>query len=118
MGNKAFYGPGMTVNTNSVFTVVTQFLTNTGTAAGTMNEIKRFYVQNGVIIPNSQSTISGVTGNAITETYCADQKAVLNSTDTWDERGAFASMTSAMQEGMVLVMVRVLNSFSPHYRVS
>jgi cellulose 1,4-beta-cellobiosidase len=37
----------MTVNTNEVFTVVTQFLTNTGTASGTLNQIKRFYVQNG-----------------------------------------------------------------------
>ena len=104
MGNTGFYGPGKTVDTNSKFTVVTQFLTNTGTASGTMNEIKRFYVQNGVVIPNSQSTISGITGNSITESFCTEQKAVFNNTNTWDEHGGWTSMTSAMNDGMVLVM--------------
>lgn len=94
----------MTVNTNDVFTVVTQFLTTTGTASGTMNQIKRFYVQNGVVIPNSQSTIAGITGNSITETYCDATKTVFNNTNTWDEHGGFTSMTAAMNDGMVLVM--------------
>jgi cellulose 1,4-beta-cellobiosidase len=104
MGNTGFYGPGKTVDTNSKFTVVTQFLTNTGTASGIMNEIKRFYVQNGVVIPNSQSTISGISGNSVTESFCTEQKAVFNNTNTWDEHGGWASMTSAMNDGMVLVM--------------
>ena len=104
MGNTDFYGPGKTVDTNSKFTVVTQFLTNTGTASGTMNEIKRFYVQNGVVIPNSQSTISGVTGNSITENFCLEQKAAFGDTNTWDEHGGWTSMTQAMNDGMVLVM--------------
>lgn len=104
MGNTTFYGPGMIVNTNEVFTVVTQFLTSTGDASGTMNEIKRFYVQNGVVIPNSQSTISGITGNSITETYCDATKTVFNNTNTWDQHGGFTSMTAAMNDGMVLVM--------------
>ena len=92
------------MNTNDVFTVVTQFLTTTGTASGTMNQIKRFYVQNGVVIPNSQSTIAGIPGNSITETYCTESKAVFNNTDTWDQHGGFTSMTTAMNDGMVLVM--------------
>lgn len=104
MGDTTFYGPGMTVDTNSKFTVVTQFLTNTGTSSGTMNQIKRFYVQNGVVIPNSMSTIPGITGNSITETYCTESKSVFNNTDTWDQHGAWTSMTTAMNDGMVLVM--------------
>jgi len=104
MGNTSFYGPGKTVNTNSVFTVVTQFLTSTGTASGTMNQIKRFYVQNGVVIPNSASDISGITGNSITETYCDATKTVFGDTNSWDTHGGFTSMTSAMNDGMVLVM--------------
>jgi cellulose 1,4-beta-cellobiosidase len=98
MGDTTFYGPGMTVNTNDVFTVVTQFIGNP------MTEIKRFYVQNGVVIPNSQSTIPGITGNSITETYCDATKTVFNNTNTWDQHGGFSSMTAAMEDGMVLVM--------------
>jgi len=104
MGNTTFYGPGMTVDTNSVFTVVTQFLTDTGTSTGTMNEIKRFYVQNGVVIPNSMSTISGVTGNSITTAFCDAQKTVFNNTNDFATHGGFSSMTSAMNDGMVLVL--------------
>jgi cellulose 1,4-beta-cellobiosidase len=104
MGDTSFYGPGLTVNTNSVFTVVTQFLTSTGTASGTMNQIKRFYVQDGVVIPNSESTIAGITGNSITESFCTEQKTVFNNTNTWDEHGGWTSMTAAMNDGMVLVM--------------
>jgi cellulose 1,4-beta-cellobiosidase len=69
-----------------------------------MNEIKRFYVQNGVVIPNSQSTIAGITGNSITENFCTESKAVFNNTNTWDQHGGWASMTQAMNDGMVLVM--------------
>jgi cellulose 1,4-beta-cellobiosidase len=104
MGNTSFYGPGMTVDTNSVFTVVTQFLTDTGTPSGTMNEIKRFYVQNGKVIPNSMSTISGVTGNSITTAFCNAQKTVFNNTNGFATHGGLNSMTTAMKDGMVLVL--------------
>ena len=73
-GNKSFFGKGMTVDTSQKFTVVTQFITNTGTASGTLSDIKRFYIQNGKVIPNSQSTVSGVTGNSVNQAYCDAQK--------------------------------------------
>jgi cellulose 1,4-beta-cellobiosidase len=92
------------VNTNSVFTVVTQFLTDTGTASGNLNEIRRYYVQNGKVIPNSQSNIAGVTGNSITNTFCTQQKTVFGDTNDFATHGGFASMTSAMKSGMVLVL--------------
>jgi cellulose 1,4-beta-cellobiosidase len=104
MGNETFYGPGLTVNTNSVFTVVTQFLTDTGTASGTMNEIKRFYVQNGKVIPNSQSTVAGVTGNSITTAFCNAQKTAFGDTNDFAVHGGFTSMSNAMKAGMVLVL--------------
>jgi cellulose 1,4-beta-cellobiosidase len=104
MGNTGFYGPGKTINTNSVFTVVTQYLTNDGTATGTLSEIKRFYVQNGVTYANSQSTIAGVSGNSITAAYCTAQKSVFGDTNSWATHGAFTSMTNAMKAGMVLVL--------------
>ena len=104
MGDTTFYGPRMKVDTDSIFTVVTQFLTSTGTPSGTMNEIKRFYVQNDIVIPNSISTIPGVSGNSITTEFCEAQKTVFNNTNDFATHGGLASMTSAMNEGMVLVM--------------
>jgi len=104
MGDKTFYGPGLTVDTNSVFTVVTQFLTADGTSTGTISEIKRFYVQNGVVIPNSQSTIAGVTGNSITTAWCDAQKTAFGDTNTFDTHGGLASMSTAFKDGMVLVL--------------
>jgi cellulose 1,4-beta-cellobiosidase len=103
-GNQSFYGPSKIVDTTSPFTVVTQFITNDGTSTGTLSEIKRFYVQNGKVIPQSVSTISAVSGNSITETYCAAQKKAFGDTDVFTQHGGLAGMGAALDEGMVLVM--------------
>lgn len=103
-GNLSFYGPGMTVDTNSKFTVVTQFITNDGTATGTLTDIKRFYVQNGVVIPNSVSSIAGISGNSITTDYCTAQKSVFGDTNDFAKHGGLANMGAALKDGMVLVM--------------
>jgi len=104
MGNTSFYGPGLTVDTKSVFTVVTQFITSDGTDSGTLSEIKRFYVQGGKTIPNSASDISGVTGNSITTSLCDAQKTAFNDTNYFDKHGGLAAMGKAMETDMVLVM--------------
>jgi cellulose 1,4-beta-cellobiosidase len=104
MGNHSFYGPGLTVDTTSKFTVVTQFLTDDGTSTGVLSEIKRFYVQNGVVIANAQSDVPGVTGNSITTEFCTAQKTAFNNTNSYAAHGGMASMTSAFNDGMVLVM--------------
>ncbi|KAJ5102423.1 CAZyme family GH7 [Penicillium alfredii] len=54
---KSFYGPNKIVDTTSPFTAVTHFITDDGTSSGSLKEIKRFYVQNGKVIPHSKSTI-------------------------------------------------------------
>ena len=111
MGVKNFYGPGMTVNTQSKVTVVTQFITSDGTDTGSLKEIKRFYVQNGKTIPNSQSTISGVTGNSITQPFCDAQKKAFGDTNEFDTMGGLAGMGKALANGMVLV----LSVWDDHY---
>ncbi|KAK3937770.1 Exoglucanase 1 [Diplogelasinospora grovesii] len=100
-GNTSFYGPGKIVDTNKVITVVTQFLTD---SSGSLSEIKRFYVQNGVLIPNSVSNIAGVSGNSLTAAYCPAEHTAFNETDYFTQRGGWSSMTSAFKTGMVLVM--------------
>lgn len=101
MGDTTFYGEGMTVDTSSKFTVVTQFLTGSD---GSLSEIKRFYVQNGQVIPNSQSTIPGVTGNSITTDFCNAQKTAFGDTNDFASKGGMAAMGEALDAGMVLVM--------------
>lgn len=94
----------MTVDTSRKFTVVTQFITNTGTATGTLSDIKRFYIQDGKVIPNSQSNIAGVSGNSVNPTFCDAQKSVFGDTDTYKQHGGWTSMSAGMKQGMVLVM--------------
>ncbi|KAJ6528076.1 glycoside hydrolase [Mycena capillaripes] len=98
MGDTSFYGPGLTVDTKSKFTVVTQFV------GSPITQINRFYVQNGNVIPNSQSTVSGVTGNSISDSFCAAQKTAFGDTNTFATKGGLATMSSASAAGMVLVM--------------
>ncbi|KAH9855750.1 exo-cellobiohydrolase [Lenzites betulinus] len=104
MGDKSFLGPGLTVDTTKPITVVTQFLTSDGTASGDLTEIRRVYVQNGKVIPNSNSTITGVTGNSITDSFCAAQKTAFGDTNTFAAKGGLKAMGDAFEKGMVLVL--------------
>ena len=107
MGNTNFYGPGKTVDTTKTFTVVTQFLTSSGTASGTLSEIRRFYVQNGELIPNSMTSIPAMKTqyNSITEPYCDAQKAAFGDNTSFQSKGGLSGMGSALGRGsMVLVM--------------
>jgi cellulose 1,4-beta-cellobiosidase len=101
MGDTGFYGKGKTVDTSSKFTVVTQFLTGSD---GNLSEIKRFYVQGGKVIPNSESKIAGVTGNSITTDFCSAQKTAFGDTNVFADKGGLAKMGDALKAGMVLVM--------------
>ncbi|KAE8453227.1 hypothetical protein EG329_011294 [Mollisiaceae sp. DMI_Dod_QoI] len=104
MGDTSFYGAGMTIDTTKKFTVVTQFITNDGTSGGTLSEIRRFYVQNGVVIPNSQSTVAGVEGNSLTDSWCGAQKTAFGDQNVFQTKGGLATMGAALKKGMVLVM--------------
>jgi cellulose 1,4-beta-cellobiosidase len=92
MGNETFYGSNLIVDTTKPFTVVTQFITSDGTAAGTLSQINRLYVQNGVVIQNSNVTIPGIIPvNDITDQYCTSQKAAFDSTNPLDSEEAWLS---------------------------
>ncbi|KZV65465.1 carbohydrate-binding module family 1 protein [Peniophora sp. CONT] len=104
MGDKSFLGPGLTVDTTKPITVVTQFLTSDGTAAGDLTEIRRVYVQNGKVIPNSNSTIAGVSGNSITDAFCEAQKTAFDDENQFAAKGGLKAMGDAFQKGMVLVL--------------
>uniref|UniRef100_A0A0W0FFI4 Glucanase n=1 Tax=Moniliophthora roreri TaxID=221103 RepID=A0A0W0FFI4_MONRR len=105
MGDKNFLGPGKTVNTNSKFTVVTQFITSNNSTSGTLKEIRRLYVQNGKVIQNSKTSISGMSAyDSITDQFCADQKKAFGDTPSFADRGGLTAMGNAFAKGMTLVM--------------
>lgn len=96
-GNHTFFGSGLTVDTSKTFTVVTQFI------GSPLTEIRRFYVQNGKLIPNSQSVL-GPSGNSLTQSWCDAQKTYFGDTNSFTTQGGFTGMSSAMSNGMSLVM--------------
>jgi len=105
MGDTTFFGPSMTVDTTQLFTVVTQFITEDGTDTGALSEIRRFYVQNGKLIPNSFSSLPSMAAyNAISEDFCVAQKQVTGDPDDFDNKGGLTSIGNALENGMVLVM--------------
>lgn len=84
---------------------MTQFITSDGTTSGDLTEIKRFYVQNGVVIPNSVSSITGIpASNSITTAYCSAQKSVFGDTNSFADKGGLAAMGKSMDRGQVLVL--------------
>jgi cellulose 1,4-beta-cellobiosidase len=100
-GNESFFGPGGVVDSGSKMTVVTQFVEESGTLAA----IKRFYVQNGVVITNSESVIEGNAGyNSITPEFCSSQKTAFGDDNIFSARGGFSGMSEALAKPMVLVM--------------
>ncbi|KAF7555008.1 hypothetical protein G7Z17_g2487 [Cylindrodendrum hubeiense] len=102
-GNETFYGPGsdFTVDTTKTMTVVTQFIEGT---SGGLASIKRFYVQDGVVVKNSESVIAGTSGNAITEEFCTAQKVAFGDDDDFSVKGGYSQMSDALAAPMVLVM--------------
>ncbi|KAJ7246795.1 cellobiohydrolase I [Mycena haematopus] len=102
MGDTGFLGPGKTVDTNSKFTVVTQFIAT----SGTLSEIRRLYVQNGKVITNSNTNIAGISPavNSITDSFCNQQKTAFGDTNSFETRGGLAAMGKALARGMVLAL--------------
>lgn len=105
MGDTSFYGNGLTVDTSQKFTIVTQFISDDGTTDGDLSEIRRFYVQNGKVIPNSMSTITGIDPtNSISTNFCTQQKSVFGDTNRFADMGGLTQMGNGIKNGMVLAL--------------
>lgn len=103
MGATDFYGVGKTIDTSKPFTVITEFITNDGTDSGDLIEIRRKYVQNGVIYNNPQSTVAGINGNSLTSDLCDSQKSVFGERNEFKAKGGLKAIGDAFSRGMVLV---------------
>jgi cellulose 1,4-beta-cellobiosidase len=107
MGETSFYGKGgqFDVDTTKPMSVVTQFITADGTDTGDLVDIRRFYVQDGRVIENSQASILGAEGgNSITDGFCSKQKAAFGDIDDFANKGGLKKMGEALDRGMVLVL--------------
>ena len=105
MGNQSFYGPGKIVDTTKPFTVVTQFITNDGTANGTLTSINRVYVQDGQVIQNSMVTLPNLPAvNDITQSFCTAKINTLDDAASFNQRGGLAAMGTSLARGAVLVI--------------
>jgi cellulase len=96
-GNHGYYGPGLEVDTSKPFTVVTQF---PAFPNGTLQAIKRFYVQNGKIIANAAVNETGaVPYNEIDTPYCEAHSGGSHFLDL----GGIPTIGGALTRGMVLI---------------
>ncbi|KAH8675510.1 concanavalin A-like lectin/glucanase domain-containing protein [Xylariales sp. PMI_506] len=91
-------GKSFTVDTTKPFTVVTQFPTDPVT--GKLVEIRRLYVQDGIVIKAESITKAGLPNvDGITDAYCIATNAT-----NFMNLGALEGMGDALARGMVLVM--------------
>jgi cellulose 1,4-beta-cellobiosidase len=105
MGDTSFLGVGKTVDTSSVITVVTQFITADNSSSGALSEIRRIYVQGGEVIGNSQTAVAGLDPyDSITDDFCAAQKEAFGDTNYFATLGGLEGMGSSLANGHVLVM--------------
>lgn len=89
-------------------TVVTQFLTS----GGQLSEIKRFYVQNGVVFANSNDLL-GKGGNSITQDWCTDIRKVFTDYDSFGAKGGLAQMGRGLSNMVLVLSVWNDVSFKP-----
>jgi len=105
MGVHNFLGKGLKVDTTKPFTVVTQFITTDGTANGDLTEIRRLYVQNGQVIPNSATNYTGIKAyDSVSDQFCNDQKKLFGDKNAFESLGGLKGVGNAFGSGMVLVM--------------
>ncbi|OAV90639.1 hypothetical protein PTTG_06020 [Puccinia triticina 1-1 BBBD Race 1] len=98
-----FYGPNKTIDTRHTFTVVSQFLTATGTAQGELVEIRQFYIQHGVRIPHRVVQLAdGHQASSITDQFCRPNAS--RTGRAFAKTGGIEAMGRALDQGMVLVM--------------
>ena len=94
LGNKGYYGTGLTVDTKKKVTVVTQF----PAVNGTLKEIRRLYIQDGKIIKNAAVNITGeVAYDSINTEYCSRPGG-----GQYIPLGGMKGMGDALGRGMVL----------------
>jgi cellulose 1,4-beta-cellobiosidase len=99
-----FYGPGKTVDSTKKFTVVTQYITDSGTDNGNLKEIRRLWIQNGKVYETPAKTAWNGTGNVdykyMNDAYCGSNLG----NQGYGQRGGDAAFTAAFKRNAILAM--------------
>ncbi|KAL0586662.1 hypothetical protein ABG067_003650 [Albugo candida] len=107
LGNPAFYGLGnnFTVDTNIPITVVTQFITSSGTAEGQLVDIRRKYYQGGKEIMSPPINVPNVDPfTSITDKMCHQVKKAFGDKNDHRRKGGLRKLGETLRKGMVLAM--------------
>lgn len=99
-------GPGVAgVDTTQPFTVVTQFVTSDGSDTGDLVEIRRSFIQNGVLIPHpSSKNIAGSNASSISDAFCEAKAAAWGDNDNFEKFGGLKRMGAVLSRGVTLVL--------------
>lgn len=81
-----------------------QLITSDHTSTGELFEIRRLYVQDGIVIQNSVFTNLPNEYNSITDDFCNALKTAFGYTNTFEPLGGLAAIGDALEAGLVLVM--------------
>jgi len=102
LGDTTFLGrgSGFKLDTTKDITVVTQFITSDGTDSGDLVEVRRFYVQDGMVLPNSNSSVAGVHGNSVSDTFCAEVKSAFGDINDFGRKGGMKARGEALDRGV------------------
>jgi cellulose 1,4-beta-cellobiosidase len=104
MGNKTFFGSGLTIDTRRPFTVITQFVTDDGSDTGSLIGIFRRYIQDGHVFENAFTNVNGIERtNAISPSFCDQQKKAFGERNEMLSQGGFTALSKQLDRGMVLV---------------
>jgi len=105
MGNQSFYGKGKIVDTMKPVTTVTQFLTTDGTDDGDLKEIRRYYVQDGVVIHSPPTVILGDDSmDSIDDEFCKVKKDLFGDVNDYAAKGGDKEMGESLDRGHVLAV--------------
>ncbi|TEB34739.1 cellobiohydrolase [Coprinellus micaceus] len=87
-GHKTYYGPGQFVDTTKKMT------------------IRRLYVQDGKVIPNSKTNFPSLMKpyDSITQEFCDDQKTAFGDHPSFQNQGGLVQMGKSLAKGHVLVL--------------
>jgi len=107
-GARDFFGKSsdFAVDSSRPFTIVTQWITDTGMDDGDLVEIRRIYKQDGQVIANSAVSTPGreLQDESITDEWCDAQKAAFGDPNEHRNKRGLKAMGEALNRGMVLVL--------------
>ena len=110
MGNQTFFGTGKTVDTSKKITIITQFITSNNMTDDDLTDVRRLWVQDGVVYKNSNAKFTGLTGNSLTDAFCDAEAKVFDYNNTFKAHGGMSEMGDAIGDGMVLSFALWLDS--------